>query len=168
MEAFLKRRRYSGYRKKRPSGFTLPTVPPTLPPSASASSEAGRPAPPPCPPTPPSEGCGRLGELEGVPRVGSHEVSSPPFPLFSGRGRGGRATRASASGGTSDSATSSLLGVGVVGSSRSQELLVLADPSSVASSVSAGCDRRSRSREIGESTGDRFRLRSSCSSPSRG
>ena len=81
---------------------------------------------------------------------------------------GGRATRASASGGTSDLATSSLLGVGVAGSSRSQELLVLADPSPVASSVSAGCDRRSRSREIGESTGDRFRLRSSCSSPSRG
>ena len=76
-EAFLKKLPYSGHRKKRPSGSALPTTPPTLPPSASASSEAGRPAPPPRPPTPPSEGCGCSGEMEGVPRVDSCEVSSP-------------------------------------------------------------------------------------------
>ena len=34
-EAFLKKRPYSGHRKKRLSGSALPTVPPTLPPSAS-------------------------------------------------------------------------------------------------------------------------------------
>ena len=68
----------------------------------------------------------------------------------------------------SDSAASSLPGVGVAGLSRSQESSVLTDPSLVASSVSAGCDRRSRSHEIGGSTGDRSRSRSSCLSPSRG
>ena len=45
---------------------------------------------------------------------------------------------------------------------------MLADPSSVASSVFAGRDRRSRSHEIRESTRDRSRSRSSQSSPSRG
>ena len=64
-ETFFKRRPYSERCKKRPSGSALPSAPPTLPPSASASSEAGRPASPP----PPSEGRGRLGETEGVPRV---------------------------------------------------------------------------------------------------
>ena len=43
---------------------------------------------------------------------------------------------------------------------------MLADPSPVASSVSAGRDHRSRFREIGESTGDRSH--SSRSSSSRG
>ena len=45
---------------------------------------------------------------------------------------------------------------------------MLADPSPVASSVSAGHDRRSRCRELGESTGDRSRLRYSGSPPLRG
>ena len=67
-ESFLKRRR-----KKRPSGSTLPP-----PPSTSPSSEAERPELPPQPLPPPSEGCGRSGEAEGVLRVGSREVSPPP------------------------------------------------------------------------------------------
>ena len=66
------------------------------------------------------------------------------------------------------SAASSLPGVGVGGSSRSQESPVLTDLSPVASSVSAGRDRWSRSREIGGSTGDRSHSCSSCLSPSRG
>ena len=45
---------------------------------------------------------------------------------------------------------------------------MLADPSSVASSVSAGLDCWSRSREIRESTEDCSRSLSSRSSPSRG
>ena len=45
---------------------------------------------------------------------------------------------------------------------------MLADPSPVDSSVSAGGDRQSPSRKIGGSTGDRFRSRSSRSSPLRG
>ena len=80
-------------------------------------------------------------------------------------GRGG--ARASVSAGAGDSAASSLMGVGVAGSSHSQESPVLADPCPVASSVSAGRDRWSRSREIGEFTGGRSRSRSSRSSPSR-
>ena len=63
-------------------------------------------------------------------------------------------------------AASSLPRVRVVGSSCSQESLVLADPSLVASFVSAGRDCWSRSHEFGESTGDRSRP--SRSSPSRG
>ena len=66
--------------------------------------------------------------------------------------------RALASVDAGDTATSALTGVGVAGSSRSQELFVLADPSPVASSVSAGRDRQSRSREIRESTGDSSKL----------
>ena len=50
-----------------------------------------------------------------------------------------------------------------MGSSRSHESLVLHDPSPVDSSVSAGGDRQSSSREIGSFTRDRSRL-----SPSRG
>ena len=88
-------------------------------------------------------------KFKGVPRVGSREVSPPSCHSVGGGGLD--------SVGASDSAASSLPGVGVVGSSRSQESLVLADPSPVASSVSAGCDCRSRSRKIGESTGDRSR-----------
>ena len=67
-------------------------------------------------------------------------------------GEEGGAERVSASGGASDSAASSLPGVGVDGSLSLQESLVLAAPSSVASSVSAESGRRSRSRKIGEST----------------
>ena len=73
-----------------------------------------------------------------------------------------------ASVGVSDSDASSFPGVGVAGSSHSQKSLVLPDPSLIASSVSAGRDRRSRSREFGESTGDRSRSCPSRSSPSRG
>ena len=124
-EAFLKKRPHSGHCKKRPSGSPLPTAPPTLPPSVSASSEAGRPAPPRRLPTFPSEGRGRSGESEDVPGVGSREVSSPPSRRSVGEGGG----VGSASGGASDLATSSLLGVGVVGSSRSKESLVLANSS---------------------------------------
>ena len=77
-ESFLKKRSYSGRRKKRPSGSALSTAPPTLPPSTSASAKAGGPAPPLRPPTPLSEGRGRFRESEGVPHVGSREVSTPP------------------------------------------------------------------------------------------
>ena len=75
---------------------------------------------------------------------------SPPAIREGGGGGGGPV-------GVSDSAASSLPGVGVAGSSRSQESPVLADPSPVASSVSAGRDCRSHTREIGGSTGDRSR-----------
>ena len=74
--------------------------------------------------------------------MSSHEVFSPPsaLPPFGASGGGG--ARVTASAGTGDSAASYLMGVGVARSSCSQELLVLADPSPVASSVSAGRDRR--------------------------
>ena len=87
-EAFLKRRPCSGCRKKRTSGFALPTASQTPPPSASASSEAGRPALPPRSLPPPSEWRARLGEVEGVLRVGSLKVSPPPS-LRSVGGEGG-------------------------------------------------------------------------------
>ena len=145
----------------RPSGsaFLLCLCPSSF---VLASSEAGRPAPPPHPPTPPSEWCGRLVESEGVPRVSSCEVSSPPSTVFGGRvGREG--------GGVEPWL------LGVWGFSRffppggwSSRILVLADPSPVASSVSAGRDHCSRSREIAESTGDCSCIRSSRLSPSRG
>ena len=90
--------------------------------------------------------------------MGSREVSSPSLPPFGGGG--------SASGGMSDSAASSLPGVGVAGSSCSHESLVLAAPSSVASSVSAELGRQLRSREIGKSTEDRSLSCSLRSSPS--
>ena len=153
-EAFLKKRPYSGHHKIHPSGSALPTAPPTLPPSASVSSEAGCPAPPHRPPIPPSEGHGCWGGCP--PRGFSWGLLFPLLP-FGGRGGGG--------GGASELAASSLPGVGVAGSARSWESLVLAS-FPVASSVSAGRDRQSRSHEIVESTGD-----SSCSSrssPSRG
>ena len=127
-----------------------------------------RPAPPPRPPTPPSEGRGRSGESEGVPYVGSHEVSSPPSRCSVGEEGVGAPRGPRLLGGTSGSAASSLTGVGVTGSSCSQESLVLADPSPVASSVSAGHDRRSRSREIREYTRGRSCSCSSRSYPSRG
>ena len=84
-------------------------------------------------------------------------MGSPlPPPAIRWERRGGRgAARALASVSAGDSAVSSLTGVGVAGSSHSQESLVLADPSLIASFVSARRDRRSRSREIGGSTGDR-------------
>ena len=92
-----------------------------------------------------------------------------PLPPLGGRGGvggGGGGTRVLAFGGASDSAASSLPGVRVAGSSRSQESLVLAAPSSVASSASAGRDRRSYSHEVGGSTEDQSHSRSSLSSPS--
>ena len=153
--SFFRQRSCSGRRNSRPSGSALP-------PSASASMEAGQTVPPPRPPTPPSEGRGHSGESEGVPHVVSCEVSSPPSCRLVGRGG------VLASGGASDSAASSLPGVRVAGSSRSQGSPVLAAPSSVASSVSAECGRRSRSSEIGESTEDHSHSRSSRSSPSQG
>ena len=73
-----------------------------------------------------------------------------------------------ASGGASDSAASSLPGVGVVEPSRSQESLVLTAPSSVASSTSAECGLRSRSRVVWVSTEDCSLSCSSRSSLSRG
>ena len=88
---------------------------------------------------PPSEGRGHSGETEGVHRVCSCKVSSPPSQHLVGE-EGGGAARASASAGASDLAASSLLGVGVAGSSCSQEAPVLADPSPESSSVSAGRD----------------------------
>ena len=90
----------------------------------------------------------------------------PPAVWWERRGGGG--VRVLASGGTSDSAAASLLGVGVAGFSRSQESLVLAAPSSVASSVSAEGGHRSRSHEIRESTEDCSHSLSSWSSPSQG
>ena len=159
----MKKRSYSGCRKCRPSVSDLPTAPPTLPPLA--SSEAGHHAPPTCPPTPPSEGRSCSGESEGVPRIGSREVSSPPSRRLVGE-EGGGAAWVLASGGASNSAASSLPGVGVAGSSRSQESIMLVAPSSVASSASSEHDRRSRFREVEGSTEDCSR--SSRSSPSRG
>ena len=159
----MKKRPYSGSRKKRPSSSTLPSAPPALPSSASASSEAGRPP------------LVHLPLLQrGVAVRGSQRVAPawvlmrsplpPPAVWWERRGWGGSSARASASGGVSDSAASSLPGVGVAGYSRLQESLVLANPSPVASSVSALCDHRSRSCESGESTGDHSRSLSSRSS----
>ena len=118
-EAFFRQRSCSGRRNSCPSGCSLPTAPPTLPPSASASSEAGPPAPLPRPPTPLSEGHGHMGESEGVPLMNSCDVSPPP-PSCHSVGEEGVGAMVLASGVTSDSVTSSLLGIGIVGSSRSQ------------------------------------------------
>ena len=84
-EAFLKRCPYSECCKKRPSGSVLTSAPPPVSPSASTSSQAGRLVPPPRSLPHPSKGRDCSGETEGVPRVGSREVSSPP----SHRSRGG-------------------------------------------------------------------------------
>ena len=70
-----------------------------------------------------------------------------------------------ASAGVGDSAASSLPGEGVVGSSHSQESLVLDDSVPVASSSSPGCDCQSRLRGRGNSTRNRSSSRSSCLSP---
>ena len=105
------------------------------------------------------------GSWRGSPSLSL--VRSPPPPpavRWERRGRG----EVLASGGMSDSAASSLPGDGVAGSSHSQELLVLAAPSSVASSVSAERGRQLCSHEIGKSTEDHSCSRSSRSSPSRG
>ena len=155
----------SGHRKSCPSGSGFPAAPTTLPPSASASSEAGHPTPPARPPTPPSEGRGRTGESEGVSRVGS--PLPPPAVRCVCVGGGGGVL---ASGGECNFAAASLPGVGGAGPSRSQESSVLARsaPSSVASSASAECDRRKRSREVEGSTEDRSRSHSSRSSLSCG
>ena len=169
-EAFLKKRSHSGRRKSRPSGSDLPTAPPTLPPSALASSEARRPVHLPRPtPLPPSvRGRGCLGGTEGAPsRYLSWGLLSP-LPPFDRRGGGGGFTGAVASGSVGDSAAFPLTGVVVAGSLRSQESLLLAAPSSEASSVSAERDRLSRSRGIGESTEARSRSCSLRSFPSRG
>ena len=90
-----------------------------------------------------------FGGVGGVPRVGSYKVSSHPSCHLVGEGGG--VIRLLPSRGLAQ-----------------QESLVLAAPSLVAFSVSAGCDHRSRSREIGESTEDCSCSRSSRSSPSRG
>ena len=87
-EAFLKRRPYSECRKKRPSGSALPSAPPTLLSSTSAPMGAGCPAPTPRSLPPSSEGRDRSGETEGVPRVGSREVSPPPSHRSVGEERG--------------------------------------------------------------------------------
>ena len=91
-------------------------------------------------------------------------LSPPPTVRWERKGGGG----AVAPGGVGDLAASSSTGVAVAESSRSQKSLVLAAPSSVASSVSGERDRRSRSRRIGESTEARSCFRSSRSSSSRG
>ena len=83
-----------------------------------------------------------------------------------GGGGGGGAARAMAPGSVGDSAASSSMGVGVAGSSRLQESLVLAAPPSIASSASVERDRRSHSRVAGGSTEPRSH--SSQSSLSRG
>ena len=109
------------------------------------------------------------GESESVPRVNSREVSSPPFHHSVGereREKGGGGVLAS--GVASDSAASSLPGVGVAGSSCSQESLVLAAPSSVASSASADHDSQLRCCEVGGSIEDCSRSHSSRSFSSRG
>ena len=99
--------------------------------------------------------------LRGVTTRGMWRVSfawflvRSPFPPPSVRwkGRGGAVALASA--GAGNSAASSLPGVGVARSSRSQESLVLADPDPVASSSPPGGDHRSCSGGRGSSTGDR-------------
>ena len=120
----------------------------------------GFPSPPPPPPTP-SEGRGHSGETEGACALWG--LLSPFLPFGGGWGT----TGAVAPGGAGDSTASSPTGIAVAGFSRSQESLVLAAPSSVASSVSREHDRRSRSRWIEESAEARSSSRSSCSSPSR-
>ena len=71
-EAFLKKHPYSGCRKKRPSGSSLPSAPLRRP----DTQRLPLVYPPPLPP--PSEGRGRSVVMEGAPRLGSREVSSPP------------------------------------------------------------------------------------------
>ena len=138
----------------------LPTAPLPLPPSASASLEAGRPSPPP----PPSfRRAGLVGGVEGrLPRWLSWCLPSPSLTSQWGWGGGG-GTRVVASGGECDLAASSLPGVGVAGPSRSQESPVLtrSAPPSVDSSASVERDLRSRSSEVGGSSGGRSRSRSS-------
>ena len=90
-----------------------------------------------------------------------------PLPPPAVRWEGGWGTGAVAPGGVGDSAASSPVGVAVAWSLRSQESLVLAAPSFVASSVTAECDRRLRSREIGGSAEARSCSCFSRSSPSR-
>ena len=94
--------------------------------------------------------------------VGS-PLPPPAVRWEGGRGGGG----AVAPGGVGDSAASFPVGVAVAWSSRSQESLVLAAPSLVASSVTEECDRRLRSREIGGSAEARSCSCFSQSSPSR-
>ena len=97
--------------------------------------------------------------------MGSREVSSPPYRHLLGEEWGGGGGGCSASVGAGDLAATSLTGVGVAGSSCSQVSPVLADPSLVSSSVSAGRDLRSCFCKISESTGDRSHSCSSRSSP---
>ena len=165
-EVFLKHRPYSGRHKKHPSGSVLPPAPQTPLPTASTSLEAGRPALPPRS-LPPPEGRDRSGVVEGVHCVGSREAPLPlPFSRRKERGevpRGPWLLRVR---------VTWLLppfpGEGVVGSSSSQESLVLADPDPVASSSSPRGDRWSRLGGRGDSTGDLSRSRSSRLSPPRG
>ena len=97
--------------------------------------------------------------------MGSREAP-PPSSLSLEGGAGRSVASALASGGARDSAASSLTGSGVLGSSLSQESLVIADPVPVISSSSPARGRRSRSRERVDTTGDRSR--SSRLSPPRG
>ena len=123
--------------------------------------------PPPQSLPPPSEGQ-PLGGDGGCLLHGFSQGLPSPLQPFDGRGEGGGGTaRASDSAGASDSAAS-LPGVGVLGSSRSQDSLVLAGPSPVDFSVSAGGDRQSHSCEVGGFTRACSRSRSSRLSPSRG
>ena len=165
-EAFLKRHLYSEFPKKCHSGCALPSVShPSarvspfrpLPGLLQKSDALGHSTPP--------EGRDRSGEVEGVPCVGSREVSPPPLPPFSGRG-GGERREGLGFCGRERFGCFFPPGVGVAGSSHSQESLVLADPSPVYSSIPAGGDCRSSSHRMGGSTGDRSR--SSHLSPSRG
>ena len=98
----------------------------------------------------------RAGSVGGVerrlPRCLSWGLPSPSRrSVGEERGRG---TRVVASGGECDSVASSLLGVGVVGPSRSQEAPVLARPAplSVDSPASVESDARSLSSEVGGSS----------------
>ena len=150
-EAFLKRRPYSGCRKKSPSGSSLSPASQTPPPRFLRKPDTWRFR---LEHTPFLLRGVTARDVEGVLCVGSHEVSG-------GGGGAWASARALVSAGAGDSAASSLPGVGVAGSSRSQESLVLADPDPVVSSSPPGGDRRSRTGGRGGSTGDRSR---SCSS----
>ena len=60
------------------------------PPTGRPGVGGGRSLPSPLPSSPPSEGRGRAGKLEGVSHIGSHGVSSPPPAVWwEGWGGGG-------------------------------------------------------------------------------
>ena len=85
----MKKHSYSGCRKSRPFGSSLPSVPlPTLP-IASASSKAGRRLLSLHPSSRPSEGKGVVEGSGGVSCVGACGASPPPFGSCAGGGGGG-------------------------------------------------------------------------------